>query len=252
MAEIKLRAIGLREVNFSEHDRYLTALTEDGRKIEILCKQARSKKNRAYAARLFCWSEFILRERSGKYTLREVSLLHSFFALTEDIEKYALACYLADLTNALSVEEEENTALCRLLLGALYRLETGEREPCLIKAAFEWRSMSESGYAPALTRCGLCGRSLNQTPIYFSVYAGQAADAKCAERLGGWDKLENATLYALAHTLTKEPDKIYSFSLTGLAQKQFCSLAEQYVQYHLERTFDTLQFYHTVITPNIQ
>lgn len=249
MAEVKLRAIGLREVNFSDHDRYLTALTEDGRKIEILCKRTQSKKNPVYAARLFCWSEFILRERSGKYTLREVSLLHSFFSLTENIEKYALACYLAELTTALTVEEEENVALCRLLLSALYRLETGERPPYLIKAAFEWRSMAESGYAPSLTRCGLCGQPLKQSPIYFSVYAGQAADIRCAERLGGWDKLQNATVYALAHTLTKEPDKIYSFSLTGAAQKQFCNLAEQYVQYHLERTFDTLKFYHTVTAP---
>lgn len=250
MAEVKLRAIGLREVNFSEYDRYLTALTEDGRKIEILCKRARSKKNPIYAARLFCWSEFILRERYGKYTLREASLLHSFFVLTKDIEKYALACYLADLTNVLSVEEEENAALCRLLLSALYRLETGERMPCLIKAAFEWRAMAESGYAPALASCGLCGQPLTQLPVYFSVYAGQAADVHCAERTGGWDRLESAALYALVHTLTKEPDKIYSFSLTGAAQKQFCKLAEQYVQYHLERTFDTLKFYHTVTIPD--
>ena len=35
MAEVKLRALGLREVDFGDFDRYLTALTEDGRRIEI-------------------------------------------------------------------------------------------------------------------------------------------------------------------------------------------------------------------------
>ena len=39
MAEVKLRALGLREVDFGDFDRYLTALTEDGRRIEILCKE---------------------------------------------------------------------------------------------------------------------------------------------------------------------------------------------------------------------
>ena len=29
MAEVKLRALGLREVDFGDFDRYLTALTED-------------------------------------------------------------------------------------------------------------------------------------------------------------------------------------------------------------------------------
>ena len=44
MAEVKLRALGLREVDFGDFDRYLTALTEDGRRIEILCKNARRGK----------------------------------------------------------------------------------------------------------------------------------------------------------------------------------------------------------------
>ena len=39
MAEVKLRALGLREVDFGDYDRYLTALTADGRRIEILCKK---------------------------------------------------------------------------------------------------------------------------------------------------------------------------------------------------------------------
>ena len=46
MAEVKLRALGLREVDFGDFDRYLTALTEDGRRIEILCKNARRGKSR--------------------------------------------------------------------------------------------------------------------------------------------------------------------------------------------------------------
>ena len=51
MAEVKLRALGLREVDFGDFDRYLTALTEDGRRIEILCKNARRGKKQNPAAR---------------------------------------------------------------------------------------------------------------------------------------------------------------------------------------------------------
>ena len=42
MAEVKLRALGLREVDFGDFDRYLTALTEDGRRIEILLRERRN------------------------------------------------------------------------------------------------------------------------------------------------------------------------------------------------------------------
>ena len=81
MAEVKLRALGLREVDFGDFDRYLTALTEDGRRIEILCKNARRGKKQNPAARQLCYSEFILSDRGGRYTLRDADLVHSFFAL---------------------------------------------------------------------------------------------------------------------------------------------------------------------------
>ena len=84
MAEVKLRALGLREVDFGDFDRYLTALTEDGRRIEILCKNARRGKKQNPAARQLCYSEFILSDRGGRYTLRDADLVHSFFALAGD------------------------------------------------------------------------------------------------------------------------------------------------------------------------
>ena len=138
MAEVKLRALGLREVDFGDFDRYLTALTEDGRRIEILCKNARRGKKQNPAARQLCYSEFILSDRGGRYTLRDADLVHSFFALAGDIEKYALSCYLNELTTALTVPDFDNPALCRLLLYALYALEGGKRDPELVKAAFDY------------------------------------------------------------------------------------------------------------------
>lgn len=174
MAEVKLRALGLREVDFGDFDRYLTALTEDGRRIEILCKNARRGKKQNPAARQLCYSEFILSDRGGRYTLRDADLVHSFFALAGDIEKYALSCYLNELTTALTVPDFDNPALCRLLLYALYALEGGKRDPALVKAAFEWRIMAESGYAPDLTSCGVCGEVIENTPVCFSVRAGTA------------------------------------------------------------------------------
>ena len=220
MAEVKLRALGLREVDFGDFDRYLTALTEDGRRIEILCKNARRGKKQNPAARQLCYSEFILSDRGGRYTLRDADLVHSFFALAGDIEKYAL-----------------------------YALEGGKRDPELVKAAFEWRIMAESGYAPDLTSCGVCGEVIENPPVCFSVRAGTAADAKCAGRVGGYAQLVDSTLRAMLHVLTAEPNKVYAFALNGPAREQFCNMAEEYVKYHLGRGFESLQFYRSLQAP---
>lgn len=247
MGEVKLRALGLREVDFGDHDRYLTALAEDGRKIEILCKNARrGSKKQTPAARQLCFSAFVLQERDGRFTLREADIVRSFFDLTADIEKYALACYLCELASALTVPGDETPAVCHLLLSALAALSGGKRETALVKAAFEWRVMAEVGYAPDLVTCAVCGKTIEAPPVCFSVRAGRAADHTCAARVGGYAKLHDSALRAIVHTLTSEPQKAYAFALSGPARVQFCELAEQYALYHLGRGFDSLRFYHSL------
>lgn len=246
MAEVRLRALILREVDFGDFDRYLTVLTEYGRKSEILYKNARRGKKQNPAARQFCYSELILSDRGGRYALRDADLVHSFFALAEDIERYALACYLAELAGAVTGPDEDSPAVSRLLLYALHALEGKKRDPALVKAAFEWRALAESGYAPDLADCGVCGQMITQPPVCFSVRAGTAADATCAARVGGYERLADGTLRAILHVLSVEPQKAYAFVLSGAAKEQFCRLAEAYAQYHLGRGFDSLQFYKSV------
>lgn len=251
MAEVKLRALVLREVDFGDWDRYLTVLAEDGRRVEILYKNARRGKKNNPAARQLCFSEFILAERGEKYALREADLVHSFFVLAEDIERYALACYLCELVAALSDPGFENPALCRLLLTALLALERKKRDPALVKAALELRVMAESGYAPDLQTCSICDETVTAAPVWFSVPAGGVAHEKCARRVGGCVPLENSALRAVAHVLSAEPKRLASFALTGAAAGQFTALAEDYVRFHLGRGFSSLDFYKSLTNPSL-
>lgn len=246
MAEVRLRALILREVDFGDFDRYLTVLTEYGRKSEILYKNARRGKKQNPASRQFCYSELILSDRGGKYALRDADLVHSFFSLAQDIERYALACYLAELAGAVTGPDEDNPVVSRLLLHALHALEGKKRDPALVKAALEWRVLAENGYAPDLVDCGVCGQPIAQPPVCFSVRAGTAADAKCAARVGGYERLTGGTLRAILHVLSADPQKVYAFALADAAREQFCRMAEAYAQYHFGRGFDSLVFYRSL------
>lgn len=205
MTEIRLRGLVLRETDFGDCDRYLSLLTEDGRRTEILHRNAKRQRKHAASAQQFCFSEFIVSERGGRYSFRDASLIHSFFPLSQDIERYALACYLAELTGALADEQTDCPALCSVLLTALSALEKKKRDPALVKAALEWRVMAEGGYAPDLAECSVCGEPLVRPPIFFSVEAGGAADEKCARRVGGFTPLDNSAAAALRHALTIDP-----------------------------------------------
>ena len=250
MAEVKLRALVLREVDFGDWDRYLTVLAEDGRRVEILCKNARRGKKTNPAARQLCFSEFILAERGEKYALREADLVHSFFVLAEDIERYALACYLCELTSALSDPGLESPALCRLLLTALLALERKKRDPALVKAAFELKLLALSGYEPLLDGCAVCGTHNPKEPV-FDAQQGVLLCRECAGHGGGGLlPLDAGSFAAMRHVLFSESKRMLSFSLSGETEKRFAAACEVFAQVQLDRRFKTLDFYKSMKIDN--
>ncbi len=249
MQRIKLKCLVIREVDFSEHDRYITVLTEHGRKLEILCRGARRKGSRtANAARLFCWSEMNLYESRGRFSLDDASLLNPFWGVTQDIDAYALACYLAELAAAMSDTEEDVPALPGLFLGALHLLSEHKRAPAIVKPAFELRLMAESGFLPELSPCAVCGAALEAGGGWFSVRAGTPACGGCAKRRGAdYRLLPQGTLAAMQHILTSDLKKVYAFSLGGDSLRVLGEVCEDYTIYYADKLFESLRFYHSLV-----
>ncbi len=159
MEHLTHKGLVIRETDFGDNDRYISVLTEEGRRIEVLCKGVRRRGGRMMnAVRLFCYSELTLYQgRGGKYTLQQADLIASFWGVTESMETYALCCYLAELTGHMTDTEEDSPAAARLLLYALHALAEQKRDRLTVKAAFELRLMAESGYEPEVSRCSVCG-----------------------------------------------------------------------------------------------
>lgn len=248
MQHLTVKGLVLRETNFGDSDRYISVLTEAGARIEVLCRGVRRKGGRLNnAVRLFCWSELTLYESRGKYTLNDAELIDSFWGVTASMEHYALACYLAELTGAMTDTDERMPAVTRLLLGALYALTRQKRPLEIVKPAFELRLMAESGYAPDLSACGACRRPIEGT-VFFSVREGVVLDEDCLRRLGGggFIPLSRGTYAAMAHILTSELSRVYAFALGGESLKTLGEVCEQYTLCHAERGFDSLNFYHAL------
>ena len=248
MAHLTIKGLVIRETDFGDNDRYISVLTESGARIEVLCRGVRRRGGRmANAVRLFCWSELTLFQSRGKYTLNTADLVTSFWGITQDMERYALACYLAELTAEMTDADEECPAATRLLLYALRALSDAARDPLIIKAAFELRLMAETGFAPDLSCCTACGGALGEE-VWFSPREGTARCAPCIERLGylGHKRLQTGTAHALSHILTAEIPRVNAFSLGEPARTQLAQICEEYTLARAERNFDSLKFYQSL------
>lgn len=236
------KALVLREVKYKEADRILTLFTADNGKITAKARGALRKGSRTAAAtQQLNWSDMTLFFNKGKWTVNEASVIEPFDGLKEDIEAFALGSYFAECVEALSVEDQKDPELLSLALNSLYALSRGLHDPRKIKAAFEMRLMSLSGYHPFLERCAVCGAEEPAEPV-LDLLDGRLFCRKCCGR-GSTVSLDGAALDAMRYVLSAPPKQIFSFDLTGDSLVTLGFAAENYVLAQTERSFGTLDYY---------
>ena len=251
--QISVKAIVLKEVNFKETDKLLTLLTDTLGQITVRCRGVRSLKSRRFASsQQYVYSDMLLSEKNGQYSLEEAEPIESFFTLRERFEAIALANYLADVVISVTVEGESDAGILSLLLNSLYLLAEKRDMPLSkIKAVFELRLAALLGFQPITDACSDCGKS--DTLVWFNIAGGTAICDTCVtsqtpdvlERV--LIPIDEATLSLIRYITTVEDKRIFAFRCEERYLDSLSRFAERYLLYHLGRSFDTLQFYHSIL-----
>ena len=236
------KALVLREVKYKEADRILTLFTADNGKITAKARGALRKGSRTAAAtQQLTWSDMTLFFNKGKWTVNEASVIEPFDGLKENIASFALGSYFAACAEALSVEDQKDPELLSLALNSLYALSRELHEPRKIKAAFELRLMSLSGYRPSLESCAVCGADEPEGPV-LDLVDGRIYCRKCS-RSGSAVSLGTGALAAMRAILAAPPKQIFSFEAEGDALVDLAYASENYLLAQTERSFGTLDYY---------
>ena len=159
------KALVLREVNYKEADKILTALTADEGKMTVSARGVRRKSGATAAAcQQLCWGEFTLYEYQGRWAVKEAAAERRFEGVRGDLEKLALASYFAEVTETLAEEGQPEPELLSLTLNSLHALDKLSLPPTQVKTAFEWKAMALAGYEPMTDGCAVCGREPPESP----------------------------------------------------------------------------------------
>ena len=245
---ITTKALVLRGVDYKESDKILTLLTSDMGKLTASARGCRKKGSSiAAGCQLLCWSEMVLYEYQGRWVVKEANTERQFRGVREDLEKLALACYLAEVTEVLAVEGLPSPELLSLILNSLHGLEKLNKPQLLIKAAFELKAMCLAGYEPLLDGCAVCGAETPADPR-FHLREGVLHCAPCRGEVGDGISmpLDEAGLKAMQHIAWGDPKRLFSIALGEESLKRFSDLTEAYLHTQLERGFHTLDFYKSI------
>lgn len=252
--EITTKGIVIREVMMGEADKLLTVLTPELGKITVRCRGVRTlKSHRFAAAQLYIYSDMVLSEKDGMYSLSEAEPIESFFDIRLRLEAIACCEYFADLVNTVTVEGEGDVEVMRLFLNSLYALAyRHELSVRLVKAVFEARLSVLLGFMPDLTACASCGK---EEAAFVDVSGGEVLCRDCAlSSNGSFDGGErlllpvNASVVSLfSYVASCEAKRIFAFNAEDEVLDMFSRLTERYLLYYIDKKPDTLTFLLSVL-----
>ena len=262
---IAIDGLVLREMNSGENDKLLLVLTADKGKIWITAKGGRSIKSKKSAiCRAFTYAEFEIYEKNNRYILSGGSPNKTFFAYNLDLDGYALASYVTTLCEEITGEEAEAGEILRTTLNCFYAIENKLYPVEQIKAAYELFAAAASGLAPDLSNCEACGKEFGAADkLWLDVMNGGLLCAECKSKNPtsesqdtSVDKyevrsifmpLDAPSLMAMRYCVSAPTKRLFSFSIKDEGSASlFYRASESYLLNHLERGFETLNFYYKV------
>lgn len=155
-------AIVVGGLDFGEADRIVRLLTRSGR-LSVFAHGAR-KSRRRFGGALEPFTSLVVqldqRRRKGMPALASVSVTDARLGLQSELQKIALAAYVAELGAAVAPEADPCDGIFELVTMALDHLVTHEASVAL-QRVFEAHLITCLGMAPTLSSCAVCGGDLN-------------------------------------------------------------------------------------------
>jgi DNA repair protein RecO (recombination protein O) len=229
----------------------------------MIAKGARSMKSKLMSVcHLFTYANFEYYERNGMKWLSGGSITDNFFGLNTDIRGFALAAYIVQLAAEITGEGIGAERTLRMTLNSLYAIENKLKPLEQIKSAYEIFAAEESGFAPDLSECLRCN-SEDVESSWLDVMNGGLVCEACMRARGGAERVAaegvDATMTSTILVPMSAPaiaawryvaaaplKRILAFKIEGDERSTLARASETYIINHLERNFETLEFYHSI------
>lgn len=256
-------ALVISEIAYAENDKLITVLNAEHGQMSMIAKGARSPRSKMGAlCRPFTYANFEYYQKSGKRWISGGEINNTFFGTNFDIASFALASYIVRLAQEITGEGEPCKRILRTTLNTLYAIENKLAPLPLIKSAYEIFAADESGFSPDTSACCECSATACDMGFWLDVMNGQVICADCQSKKSGavplppTDELmtknilipmDNSALDAWRYVSGAPLKRIFSFSVENPTSQLYLERAsETYILNHLERSFEALDFYHTV------
>lgn len=244
--QVTTKGLIIKVMDIKENDRLITILSADFGLIRAFVTGAKRTNNKNHTSTtLFCYCDFLLTKSGDTYKVKEANLISSFFKLSSDIVNLSLAQYFCELAGVMAPEDTNATEHLRLTLNSLNFLSGGDKDINILKAIFELRILTISGYMPDLTACSCCGK-FEDDIMCFYYENGSLLCNECKEE-GKFAYIDKTLLSALRHIVYSDFSKLFKFSVPEEHASKLSKISEEYLLFQTDRNYQTLNFFKSII-----
>lgn len=236
--ELTTTGMIIKETKVGEGNKIFTILTDGLGKVCASGAGVRSYKSKiSSGCALFCYSEFLLKKskHSDIYNISSAEKKMDFFDIRYDIEKLALVNYICDLSNRVTMQNEDCKDVLRLLLNTVYYIHKNEYSH-KIKPVFELRLLCEIGFGPDLFSCEKCGSRDNL--CYFSTDTSSMRCSLCS----GKPNIPNDVLLAMRYICTTPQKSVFNFKIEDEPLKVLSTITEQLILHNIGHSPKSLSY----------
>lgn len=231
--EIKTEAIVLQAIDYKDNDKLLTLFSPELGKFTAGIRGVKKPKARlAFAAQPFCFAEYVLAEKGGRYTVTGAYLHESFFSLRTDIDRFYAACAAAEVCRTILPENEHYENLFIGLIESLKALSLAEDDAAESVISFLLIALRESGYPLDLSYLEECDGDIGEK-LWFDFADGRFTSfERCVQG-------ERASV-STYHTLRKCAGLTYDENVLSGGKKRALRLLKAFLVEKTEERFDNL------------
>jgi DNA repair protein RecO (recombination protein O) len=242
MAVVKTQGIVLRYVNYRDADRIVTLFSRELGKIQVTARGCRRQKSRLLVAtELFCYGEYILYFRQGRYTMTQCEIKDDFYNIRTNLDTLAYSTYLINLCEEAIQPGEGNSYLFRLLLNALTYLSYSDLNPLDITLIFSLKMIDLLGYRPQLSACVRCGNE-NPDAVAFSSREGGILCRKCNNADPFAYNIHKGTLQTMKYILQMDSARMGTIRIGEETKEELKKIIKVYLSQRLEKHFKSWGF----------
>ena len=168
-----------RQTRMVQGRRMILLFTKEYGKISVgsnIGDKGRSKSS--LALRPFTYGSYQIFEGRNYYELDHADAITSYYAIGEDLDRYAAGSFVLELTEKMIPEGLPQPAVFSLLLEFLQELEQRKRKYMTLVLAYELKLLRILGAFPVMDSCVVCGRKDNLNS--FCVEEGGMICDECA------------------------------------------------------------------------